>query len=336
MGAAGGATMKCPTCHMDVAAQPRCEMCGSALPPMTAPPSGQEGDRTIDPPLPKPDEPELQDEQAFEPAEGMDEAPPVPEPDPAWIETPPDRAEDETPAEAPSSAFDEPGADVEPPPPDDPRPDEPRRPDPKPQPFVHGSDPSRPSGPEPTPRPAPVPPPTPGPRPGPVGPTPSPAAGANALLRRLFLDFQFAGRMARPDYWKMFAIRAGIVLICILLAAQGMTGGETGGDMGGYPGGDMGGYPGEDMGDYQDAGTGEDALLGLLAGLLAIWVSISGIAQAARRLHDTGRSGWWNLILLIPYVGFIVLLFLLAQEGKPGDNEYGPVPDAAPGPWPAG
>lgn len=41
-----------------------------------------------------------------------------------------------------------------------------------------------------------------------------------------------------------------------------------------------------------------------------------------RRLHDTGRSGWWILISLIPYVGQIVLyaiLFLKSDE----DNKYG-------------
>ena len=32
--------------------------------------------------------------------------------------------------------------------------------------------------------------------------------------------------------------------------------------------------------------------------------------------HDTNRSGWWQLIVLVPVIGWIVLLVFLAQEGK--------------------
>ncbi|MEV7199009.1 DUF805 domain-containing protein [Streptomyces griseoluteus] len=59
-------------------------------------------------------------------------------------------------------------------------------------------------------------------------------------------------------------------------------------------------------------------------------VLIPGLAVAVRRLHDTGRSGWWILIGLIPLVGFIILLVFLASEGKPEANEYGPNPKYAP------
>ncbi len=142
--------------------------------------------------------------------------------------------------------------------------------------------------------------------------------------------------MARNDYWKMFAIRAGIVLVCFFLTVQGMMDAETGAGISGemYPGPDGQMYPEMDgemypgAGGEMGAGAGEDALLGVLAGLVMIWVAVVGIAEAARRLHDTGKSGWWNLINLIPYLGFFVLIYLLAQPGNPGGNEYGPVPDA--------
>ena len=54
-----------------------------------------------------------------------------------------------------------------------------------------------------------------------------------------------------------------------------------------------------------------------LAGLFSLGTLLPSIAAAARRLHDTNRSGWWQLISFVPVVGLIVLIVFLAQEGKP-------------------
>jgi uncharacterized membrane protein YhaH (DUF805 family) len=43
---------------------------------------------------------------------------------------------------------------------------------------------------------------------------------------------------------------------------------------------------------------------------------LPSIAAATRRLHDTGRSGWWQLIVLLPLIGLVVLLVLLAQPAR--------------------
>jgi uncharacterized membrane protein YhaH (DUF805 family) len=48
------------------------------------------------------------------------------------------------------------------------------------------------------------------------------------------------------------------------------------------------------------------------------------LAAGVRRLHDTGKSGWWYLICLVPYVGGIVVLVLLAQGSQASTNQYGP------------
>ncbi len=58
-----------------------------------------------------------------------------------------------------------------------------------------------------------------------------------------------------------------------------------------------------------------------LSGLFTLGTLLPSIAAAARRLHDTNRSGWWQLIVLVPVVGFIVLVVLLAQEGK-SEGDY--------------
>ncbi|WCO00919.1 DUF805 domain-containing protein [Psychroserpens ponticola] len=55
-------------------------------------------------------------------------------------------------------------------------------------------------------------------------------------------------------------------------------------------------------------------------------VIIPSLAVAVRRLHDTGKSGWYYLVSLIPFIGGIWLLILLATEGDVGPNAYGPDP----------
>ena len=74
-----------------------------------------------------------------------------------------------------------------------------------------------------------------------------------------------------------------------------------------------------------DAITG----IGLLGGLYTLVVLIPSIAVSVRRLHDTDRNGCWLLIALIPLIGAIVLLVLMVQDGKPGENQYGSNPKGA-------
>ena len=49
--------------------------------------------------------------------------------------------------------------------------------------------------------------------------------------------------------------------------------------------------------------------------------------MAIRRLHDTGRSGWWILIALVPLVGAIVLLVFYVQDSESGVNASRPEPE---------
>ena len=54
----------------------------------------------------------------------------------------------------------------------------------------------------------------------------------------------------------------------------------------------------------------------VLSGIFSLATLIPSIAAAARRLHDTNRSGWWQLILLLPFIGLIILIIFLAQDSK--------------------
>ena len=108
----------------------------------------------------------------------------------------------------------------------------------------------------------------------------------------------FGGRARRKEYWYFFLFHA---LIGIVLAiVDGVTGTLV---------------PG--------------AGIGLLGGLYSLAVFIPGCAVTVRRLHDTGKSGWWLLIFLVPLVGVIVFLVFMVKDSQPGENQYGPNPKVA-------
>ena len=105
---------------------------------------------------------------------------------------------------------------------------------------------------------------------------------------------EFKGRASRPEYWWFFLsyVIVYVVLAIVASAARGLS-------------------------------------FLLWIALLAYIIPL--IAAAVRRLHDTGKSGWWYFIVLIPLVGSILLIVFLAGEGQPGANEYGPPPGSADG-----
>jgi len=60
----------------------------------------------------------------------------------------------------------------------------------------------------------------------------------------------------------------------------------------------------------------------MLSGLFSLAVLVPNIAVTARRLHDTDRSGWLQLVALIPLIGWIVVIYWCVQEGKE-PNRFG-------------
>ncbi len=67
-------------------------------------------------------------------------------------------------------------------------------------------------------------------------------------------------------------------------------------------------------------------IFSILSFLFSLCILIPGIAVSVRRLHDTGRSGWWLLLCLIPLIGSIVLLVFMVTEGQKGENKWGDDP----------
>ncbi|MDZ7658252.1 DUF805 domain-containing protein [Fodinibius sp.] len=110
---------------------------------------------------------------------------------------------------------------------------------------------------------------------------------------------EFEGRARRKEYW-MFTLINFLIYVA-LQAIMVMFGG-------------------------MDPESSIGVLITGILGLYSLAVFIPSIAVGVRRLHDTGRSGWWLLISLVPIIGAIVLLVFLVQDSQPGANQYGENP----------
>ena len=60
----------------------------------------------------------------------------------------------------------------------------------------------------------------------------------------------------------------------------------------------------------------------MLSGLFSLGVLLPNIAAGTRRLHDTDRSGWLQLVALIPVIGWLLLIYWCVQESKE-PNRFG-------------
>lgn len=107
-------------------------------------------------------------------------------------------------------------------------------------------------------------------------------------VRRGFAGYAtFSGRSNRPEFWWW-------VLFTVLVSLAASVIGSS-------------------------AGVGAG-----LEGVVALALLCPDLAVTVRRLHDTDRSGWWCLLILVPFIGWVTVLFLCAQQGSPGSNRHGP------------
>lgn len=65
--------------------------------------------------------------------------------------------------------------------------------------------------------------------------------------------------------------------------------------------------------------SGGSGLFGSVYGWLSLFPTY---AVTARRLHDTGRCGWWSLLNAIPVLGGLFLFVWMVAPGDPQENEY--------------
>lgn len=107
----------------------------------------------------------------------------------------------------------------------------------------------------------------------------------------------FRGRSRRSEYWfiQLFLVVTNIAVAIIDLALMGW-----------------------DVDRFIANGGG--GIVGLIWILVTI---VPALAVLVRRLHDTGKSGWWALVGLLPLVGAIVLLVFTVTDSSPGENKFG-------------
>ncbi|MFW7526296.1 DUF805 domain-containing protein [Vibrio ostreicida] len=60
----------------------------------------------------------------------------------------------------------------------------------------------------------------------------------------------------------------------------------------------------------------------VLSSIYSLAMLVPNLTSAVRRLHDTGRSGWWLLATMVPLLGLVVFYFMVC-ESDPKDNQYG-------------
>jgi uncharacterized membrane protein YhaH (DUF805 family) len=61
----------------------------------------------------------------------------------------------------------------------------------------------------------------------------------------------------------------------------------------------------------------------LTGGVAAIFLLLPSITVSVRRLHDIGKSAWAFLWILLPIIGWIVLIYYSVKPGEPRMNQYG-------------
>jgi uncharacterized membrane protein YhaH (DUF805 family) len=104
----------------------------------------------------------------------------------------------------------------------------------------------------------------------------------------------FSGRARRKEYW-LFTLYNIIIYVALVIL----------GAMVGFPGGAEGVF--------------------VFVAFYMVGVLIPALAVSVRRLHDTGRSGWWFLLNFVPFGAIVVLVFLV-QDSNPASNKFGENP----------
>lgn len=114
----------------------------------------------------------------------------------------------------------------------------------------------------------------------------------------------FSGRARRREFWLAFAMNMIIIAVLYAMVISGIASLAITGKM-----------------------SGLAKFASILLTIYGLAMFIPFLSLAIRRLHDTGKAGWWYLIALIPFGGIVLLVFF-CTEGTLGVNQFGEDPKA--------
>lgn len=114
----------------------------------------------------------------------------------------------------------------------------------------------------------------------------------------------FNGRARRKEYW-MYTLIFTVLLIALMTIMFSVL----------------------SFSDETGIETGPSVYLTVILVIVFLFAHlIPSIALTVRRLHDTGKSGWWYLIVFVPYLGNFVIFIFTLIDGDREDNKYGSNP----------
>ncbi len=71
-------------------------------------------------------------------------------------------------------------------------------------------------------------------------------------------------------------------------------------------------------------------VLSILGTIASLALLLPALAVGVRRLHDIGKSGWWLLIWLIPFIGWLIAIYWAVQPSQTDANNWGAAPADTP------
>ena len=115
-----------------------------------------------------------------------------------------------------------------------------------------------------------------------------------SVIKCFMLYTVFSGRAKRAEFWWFFLFSA---IVGIIGSITDSTLGTTK--------------------VFEDGNT-----IGLFQSMIQIVILLPGLSVGSRRLHDTNKTGWWQLLWIIPIFGWIPLIIFLSFPSNDDENKY--------------
>lgn len=119
---------------------------------------------------------------------------------------------------------------------------------------------------------------------------------------------QFSGRAQRAEYWWFTGINIIVIIVLRLIATSLVM------------------ASGQSVPETVTISMMLVLLISFILLVFALAIIMPSIAVTVRRLHDIGKSGWWYLLILIPFAGALIIFIMTLLDSEPSTNKYGANP----------